>query len=383
MSTNVAIIDDRDPLLRYSTGWNNSGSFVEFAGTARWSGIPGSTASLAFSGSSVIIYGSVAANPSEASLSFSVDGSLAGSYSPSPSTTALHHQVLWASPPLHDETHILFMTQTTASESGSGVIFLDYIMYNTTSRPENTTFFIDDRDPQVVYTPAWRQFGSEGDFQHTSSESTVPGDAFTLEFEGTSISYYGGLTTSDTDTTIAEIVLDGGAPTMYTAPSKISATTNNLIYKSGELEAGNHTLVVTSTNSATLWADYFLVTASPGGSMQTESAPLSALPSSARSKSQPTIAAIIGAFLGALVVSVLLFLAVLLLIRRRRRARDMRRLTAPRALLATNGATSMEGDTHGHSRESSTASTKTLPAPPTAGFSLAREGRDLPPEYSI
>jgi hypothetical protein len=64
------------------------------------------------------------------------------------------------------------------------VIFLDYIMYNTTSRPENTTFFIDDRDPQVVYTPAWRQFGSEGDFQHTSSESTVPGDAFTLEFEG-------------------------------------------------------------------------------------------------------------------------------------------------------------------------------------------------------
>ncbi|KAJ7816838.1 hypothetical protein B0H14DRAFT_3877700 [Mycena olivaceomarginata] len=268
MSTNVAIIDDRDPLLRYSTGWNNSGSFVEFAGTARWSGIPGSTASLAFSGSSVIIYGSVAANPSEASLSFSVDGSLAGSYSPSPSTTALHHQVLWASPPLHDETHILFITQTTASESGSGVIFLDYIMYNTTSRPENTTFFIDDRDPQ-----------------HTSSESTVPGDAFTLEFEGTSISYYGGLTTSDTDTTIAEIVLDGGATTMYTAPSKIPATTNNLIYKSGELEAGNHTLVVTSTNSATLWADYFLVTASPGGSMQTESAPFSALPSSARSKS--------------------------------------------------------------------------------------------------
>lgn len=234
---------------------------------------------------------------------------------------------------------------------------------------------------------------------------------------GTSISYYGGLTTSDTDTTIAEIVLDGGAPTMYTAPSKIPATTNNLIYKSGELDAGNHTLVVTSTNSATLWADYFLVSASPGGSMQTESAPLSAralfllkegdifmmmllsaVPSSARSKSQPTIAAIIGAFLGALVVSVALFLAVLLLIRRRRRARDMRRLTAPRALLgmlvsrtcismlmstATNGATSMEGDTHGHSRESSTASTKTLPAPPTSGFSLAREGRDLPPEYSI
>jgi hypothetical protein len=126
----------------------------------------------------------VSSNPSNASLGFLVDNSLTGSYTPTPSGTGLFHQALWTSPTLSDSSHTLVITQTTAQ--ASGVIFLDYIQYNTSLGAGGTTYFIDDRDPRIIYTPAWRQFGSENDFQHTSSESTNPGDSFSLEFEGAS-----------------------------------------------------------------------------------------------------------------------------------------------------------------------------------------------------
>ncbi|KAF8209100.1 hypothetical protein K438DRAFT_1573250, partial [Mycena galopus ATCC 62051] len=135
-------------------------------------------------------------------------------------------------------------------------------MYETTTAGIGT-YFVDDRDSRVVYTPAWRQFGSEPDFMHTSSESTNPGDKFSFQFEGTAISYYGGLTTSDTGLTIASIVLDGGAAVPYAAPNPIPATANNLMFQASGLSAGTHNLVVTSANAATLWADYFLVTPNP------------------------------------------------------------------------------------------------------------------------
>ncbi|KAJ7731939.1 hypothetical protein DFH07DRAFT_968604 [Mycena maculata] len=91
MSTNVAIVDEQDPLIHYD-------EVVQ----------QGSTASFAFVGSSVTVYGSVAANASQASLGFSVDNSLTGSYSPpSGSCTTLFHEAFWISPPLN-EGHTLF-----------------------------------------------------------------------------------------------------------------------------------------------------------------------------------------------------------------------------------------------------------------------------------
>ncbi|KAJ7892538.1 hypothetical protein B0H14DRAFT_3126095 [Mycena olivaceomarginata] len=329
MATNVAIVDDRDPAIQYSLGWTNAGSFIEFAETTRWSAIPGSTASLSFTGTSVTVYGSVSSNPSSASLGFLVDNSLTGSYTPTPSGTGLFHQALWTSPTLSDSSHTLVITQTTAQ--ASGVIFLDYIQYNTSLGAGGTTYFIDDRDPRIIYTPAWRQFGSENDFQHTSSESTNPGDSFSLEFEGTGISYYGGLTgltSSDAGFSIASILLDGGAPTIYTAPNSLPATTNFLIFKSGQFSAGeSHP------------PHYFLVTPSPSTLTNTitPSVSGSASPSSPKVASSPIpnskltpipVPGLVGGTLGALVFAALLSLAALLLIRRRRRRSARPALTA-------------------------------------------------------
>ncbi|KAJ7199982.1 hypothetical protein GGX14DRAFT_467175 [Mycena pura] len=320
MSTNTAIVDERDSRIQYTGTWNSAGSFIEFAETTKSSPVQGSTATFTFVGSSITVYGSVAANPAPASLGFVIDGSTTGSYSPPSSTgSALYHEALWTSPTMTEGSHTLVITQTAAQPS-HGPIYLDYIMYQTTSSSPGAMLFIDDRDPRISYTPAWRPFGSQNDFQHTSSESTSPGDSFSFQFEGSAISYYGGLTTSDTGASIASIVLDGAAPALYTAPSPIPATANNLIFKADSLSAGMHTLVVTSTNTDTLWMDYFLVSpnppsgsSSPGSLTSPASGPVSAI------KSTPT-AVIAGGVVAACVLLALLLTAVFLC--RRRRARS-------------------------------------------------------------
>ncbi|KAJ7819775.1 hypothetical protein B0H14DRAFT_3876539 [Mycena olivaceomarginata] len=134
-------------------------------------------------------------------------------------------------------------------------------MYNTSSSTVHP-YFIDDRDPRIKYTAAWRKFGSDPDFQHTSQGSTFAGDSFSLQFEGKSISYYAGINNGSVGEVLnASIVIDGGPPTFFVPGVQPEAvTTNNLIFNSGDLSEGNHTLVVTAENDHTVWTDYFLVT---------------------------------------------------------------------------------------------------------------------------
>jgi hypothetical protein len=92
----------------------------------------------------------------------------------------VHHQLLWTSPTMSGRSHTLVITQTGAQTSG--VIYLDYIMYTTTST--SLPYYIDDRDSRITYNPAWTQEGSDQDFQHTCSRTSSTGDSFSLKFEG-------------------------------------------------------------------------------------------------------------------------------------------------------------------------------------------------------
>jgi hypothetical protein len=129
------------------------------------------------------VFATVAArDPPQSSLSFVVDNSVTGTYTPaSGQTEDIYHEALWASPTLSEGEHTLVITQTAADIVGG--IFLDYFMYNTTSA-DVRSYFIDDRDAQVVYTPPWQKFGSSPDFQHTSQGTTKAGDSLSLQFEG-------------------------------------------------------------------------------------------------------------------------------------------------------------------------------------------------------
>ncbi|KAJ7912897.1 hypothetical protein B0H13DRAFT_2005851 [Mycena leptocephala] len=319
MTTNAAIVDDQDPLVQYAGTWNRAGAAEEFDSTTTWSATAGTTASFPFVGTSITVYGTVAAlnlSP-QVSMSFVVDGSVTGTYTPPNNMTAdIHHEPLWTSPSssLNNDSHTLVIKQTAAASGG--VIFLDYIIYSTTSTSVSS-YFIDDRDARIQYTPAWRLFGSEGDFQHTSQASTSMGDRFSLKFDGKAISFYGGVTSL---TANASMTIDGGPPKFWVPPTT-AATTNNLIYNSGDLSPGTHTLVVTAQNGQPVWADYFLVTPNPPGSTSSASTSATSTPSPSITpppshKSTP-IGAIVGPVVGVLVLIALV--AAFFLCRRRRR----------------------------------------------------------------
>lgn len=50
MTTNVAIVDERDPLVHYVGSWTLTGASLEFQQTTKFSNTAGSTASFSFEG---------------------------------------------------------------------------------------------------------------------------------------------------------------------------------------------------------------------------------------------------------------------------------------------------------------------------------------------
>ncbi|KAJ7482968.1 hypothetical protein B0H11DRAFT_2021626 [Mycena galericulata] len=322
MPTNVAIVDDRHSSITYAGPWTGAGTFEEFNTTTTFSTTQGVTASFTFVGTSITVYATVAAiNPPQASLNFAIDNNstLTGSYTPPTNMSAdIHHTALWESPTLSNGTHTLVITQPAAQ--AAGVIFLDYFMYNTTST-EVDAYFIDDSDPRVSYNPAWQHFVLDEDFQHTSQESTNPGDMFSLTFQGKAIEMYGGITNIGMK---ASMVVDGGVAEIFAPSSLPQSATNNLIFSSGVLKDGNHTLVVTSEGTSPMSVDYFLVTpstlssASPTSSGSSSSPTLPATSPTTKPKPTP-VGAIVGGAVGGLVVMALAAAAIFFF---RRRARN-------------------------------------------------------------
>jgi hypothetical protein len=139
-------------------------------------------------------------------------------------------------------------------------------------------------------------------------------------FAGKSISFYGGINNGSVGEVLnASIVIDGGPPKFFVPGIQPDAlTTNNLIFDSGDLTDGNHTIVVTAQNDHTVWTDYFLVTPSTlaPGTLSVPAA--SPSPTSRPSQKSTPIGAIVGLVVGGLVV-IALAVAVILFWRRRHR----------------------------------------------------------------
>ncbi|KAJ7799027.1 hypothetical protein B0H14DRAFT_2904522 [Mycena olivaceomarginata] len=84
MSTHAAVIDDRDPLIQYAGSWTEVGAAEEFDSTRKCSVAAGVTATVPFVGTSITVYGTVAAsNPTSQPIwSFAVDGPVMSTYTP-------------------------------------------------------------------------------------------------------------------------------------------------------------------------------------------------------------------------------------------------------------------------------------------------------------
>jgi hypothetical protein len=318
------IIDDNNPLVQYSPpgGWSRAGRAPEFDATTHASATPGDTATLAFDGTSISVYGTVA--PSIGSrLNFSIDGVDLGSYEAPLGPVAVQNQLFWTSPALNETTHQLVVTVAEdASLAGVNALnktfFLDYFVYTPTAAAGQSVFLFDDNDARVTYSPGgWQSGNSVECLESTQHVSTSAESWAALPFNGTGISLVGTPSQSGFK---ASIVIDG-------SQSVISQTHNqNQLFNTSGLTSGPHTINVTVLEG-NLGIDYFMVTndgpASNNPNAQAQASPpqpsvspLSDAGALQTSKTLP-VAAIVGGAVGGLVFLLLLLVAVLLLRRRR------------------------------------------------------------------
>ncbi|KAJ7290054.1 hypothetical protein C8J57DRAFT_1610483 [Mycena rebaudengoi] len=256
--SNIAIVDDHDPLVQYGGTWVDDGAFHEFQATTKWSSTQGSTASFTFDGTSITVYGSVSRRkPPQPSMTFTIDGSssLSGSFTPA-NEVFQYHQALWTSPTLSSGTHTIVVTQNAVGQNSvaapRGGIWLDYFLYTTASTAVKS-YVIDDADARIKAQLQGHRFLWNSSASLASSHTSI----HLHPFSGKSISYYGGATGNPMH---ASIVIDGDAA-VNVVPTNPTET-NNLYFSSGALSDGKHTLVITAMDANAVWVDYFL--AGPG-----------------------------------------------------------------------------------------------------------------------
>ncbi|KAJ7209341.1 hypothetical protein B0H12DRAFT_1330096 [Mycena haematopus] len=296
------LIDDSDPLVQYNSatgGWFKAGKAPEFDATTHASAMPGDTAALAFEGTSISVYGTIAPSAGQSRLNFSIDGVDVASYEAPLMPAAVENQLFWASPLFNEAQHQLVITVDEDTSLGqvnklNRTFFLDYFIYTTTSAA-GKTMLIDDSDASVTYSPdGWQSSNDTDDCLESTQHVGTIGSWAALSFDGTGITLFGSPSQEGFQ---ASIAIDGSPPVISQAQAQ------NQLFNSSILPSGLHTMNITVLDGNSLGIDYFLVTnsGSPGSTPneQPPAPPLpSGIPGNARGSKTPPIAAIVGGAVG-------------------------------------------------------------------------------------
>ncbi|KAF8878261.1 hypothetical protein CPB84DRAFT_1751930 [Gymnopilus junonius] len=354
MSTSgVVIVDEQDPSVVFTGQWDHilTSSLpqladpVQYKGFATGSQTAGTTCSLNFTGSSVVVVTTVVRD-APFSLQFNLDGTLYSNSSTGITNFAnvgiySYHDSTFTIGNLSEGNHVLTISTSLATTDIG--IFIDYFLYTPSSQTNlsNLNLFIDDRDPSLQYAGNWRFDTADSDFRHTSRAADDTSLAnVTIPFTGDGIQFYGLINNGSVgDMLLAEFVLDGTSTTTYAPPAQTSDITyNNKLYDSGTLPQKSHKLVVTPKNGHLVWLDYVLVhQAVTTQATHTSSSSTSIATSAGASTTGPTmvpvttfnhrsvnVGAIVGGVIGGVALILLLILGLFLLRRKQRNLSDNR-----------------------------------------------------------
>ncbi|KAI0340849.1 hypothetical protein BDW22DRAFT_355577 [Trametopsis cervina] len=131
-NSSALIVDDQDPRVQYSSGWENvASSSAEYDSTKSGATSAGQTASFTFTGTGVEVYGSLGSIDvyGRPVTTYSVDGGRSSTYQApvlDPGLVELH-VMFYRSPPLSPGQHTLVITNTNGTKPTE--YWLDYIVY--------------------------------------------------------------------------------------------------------------------------------------------------------------------------------------------------------------------------------------------------------------
>ncbi|KAJ6449852.1 hypothetical protein C8R45DRAFT_849438 [Mycena sanguinolenta] len=110
MTTNIAIVDDRDSLIHYAGTWSHAGVSEEFDSTTTFSLMTGCTATFPFVGTGIQIYGGVTSATETASIV--LDGGPPTFWVP-PSAATQTNNLMYTSDAISPGNHTLVVTATS------------------------------------------------------------------------------------------------------------------------------------------------------------------------------------------------------------------------------------------------------------------------------
>ncbi|KAF5311987.1 hypothetical protein D9619_003789 [Psilocybe cf. subviscida] len=131
----ILTLDDRNPAVVYSPGWDQAGSKFEFNSTTSWTKVAGSTAKVTFRGTSISVYGTVSGgNPKSIAPTsvYSVDGGSPKIFQATQTGRAQYRVLFFDSGVLPDAVHSVEISHPILSDP----LFLDlFLVSQVTTTP--------------------------------------------------------------------------------------------------------------------------------------------------------------------------------------------------------------------------------------------------------
>ncbi|KAK7435354.1 hypothetical protein VKT23_019705 [Stygiomarasmius scandens] len=211
--------------------------------------------------------------------------------------------------------------------------YLDYIVYESLPGASvdgemlviGSENFDASRDPHLTFSPGWVLSDA---WESNAMLTRTPGSNVTVSFNGTEIQLYGDLNSTESSNR-ATYQVDDASPQsfqLFRGTPAGASFTNQMLFNISQLSPDTeHTIVVTLTGtheSMSLTVDYFLVRSLTGEEQasRTSQDPIQTSPSAA----QPNrTAAVIGGTVGGVSAILIVAIALLLWIKRKRNQKQV------------------------------------------------------------
>lgn len=314
-------VKDVSPLISYSDGWNDGSGPDPLAqnytgGRFHDTSVQGATATLSFYGTACYFFGAERGNHGRYTVQ--VDDNQPQTFSGLQPDPGLFQQSLFSQEDLPLGNHTLLITNADANK----FVDIDFLVFTTgdgkTDRGTNFTF--DDTDTRITYSGNndWSPQSSSisADLYHngTFHETTKNQAQATISFEGNAAYIFGG---TSKDNGAYSVVVDDGTAVKLNGTSNSQTNFQVLLYYTGTLSSGKHTVVLTNLQDGLALDLDFVTTVTFADSPP---APAGSPPSQVKSKT-PIIAGVVSG-----VCIALLWIAALTwfyIHRKRRRSRGV------------------------------------------------------------